>query len=80
MNRFKQDVYHPTLAQHLDSRFPNVGIMEAFSIFDPKVMEQQTQRQLLEKLDIILAHYGPHNVLSGVSSMGLRVLEHPPQL
>lgn len=66
MSRFKQNVYHPyltALAQHLDSRFPDVGLLEAFSIFDPKVMEQQTQPQLLEKLDIILAHYGPHNVL-----------------
>ena len=66
MSRFKQNVYHPyltALAQHLDSRFPDVGLLEAFSIFDPKVMEQQTQPQLLEKLDIILTHYGPHNVL-----------------
>ena len=47
----------------MDSRFPDVGLLEAFSIFDPKVMEQQTQLQLLEKLDIILVHYGPHNVL-----------------
>ena len=66
MSRFKHNVYHPyltALAQHLDSRFPDVGLLEAFSIFDPNVMEQQTQPQLLEKLDIILAHYGPHNVL-----------------
>ena len=66
MSRFKQYVYHPyltALAQHLDSRFPDVGLLEAFSIFDPKVMEQQTQPQLLEKLDTILAHYDTHNVL-----------------
>ena len=66
MSRFKRDVYHPyltALAQHLDSQFPNVGLLEGFSIFDPKVMEQQTQPELLEKLDVVLAHYGPHNVL-----------------
>ena len=62
----KRDVYHPyltALAQHLDSRFSDVSLLEAFSTFDPKVMEQQTQPQPLEKLDIILAHYGPHNVV-----------------
>ena len=66
MSRFKRNVYNPyltTLAQHLDSWFLDVCIFEGFSMFDPKVMEQQTQRQLLEKLDIILAHYGPHDVL-----------------
>ena len=66
MYRFKQNVHHPyltALAQHLDSHFPMLDLLEAFSIFDPKVMEQQTQPQLLEKLDIILTHYGPYNVL-----------------
>ena len=60
VSRFKRDVYHPyltALAQHLDSRFPGVAILEAFCVFDPKAMEQQTQPQLLEKLDT-LAHYG----------------------
>ena len=72
MTRFMQQVYHPyltALTQHLESRFPDVALLEAFNIFDPVVMEKQSQSELHGKLQIITAHYGPHNVLDSDSTI-----------
>ena len=51
------------LAQHLDSRFPEMSLIEAFSIFDPSAMEKQSAPQLLENLENLTAHYGPYDVI-----------------
>ena len=72
MSIFKQQVYKPyltTLLQHLDSRFPDVALLEAFGIFDPVIMEKETVSDLLEKLKLLTAHYGPH-VIDPDSTVG----------
>ena len=69
MTRFRAQVYQPylnTLLQHLDSRFPDVGLLEAFSFFDPNVMKNQSE--LLETLEVLTVHYGPHNVIDAESA------------
>lgn len=71
MGRFKQQVYKPyltTLSQHLDSRFPDVALLDAFGIFDPNVMEEHTIPDLLEKLKLLTDHYGPHHVIDSDST------------
>ena len=72
MSRFKRQVYHPYLtaiAQHLDSRFPDTALLEAFSIYDPSVMEEQSTSQLQEKLETLIAHYGSQGVISSDSTV-----------
>ena len=62
--------YMPTLLQHLENRFPDVKVIEAFSIFDVKSLpEDPVQRQSAGKplLDTLCAHYGPHGVIAGDS-------------
>ena len=49
-SRFKQQDDHPYLtglSQHLDSRFPDIAHLEAFSIFDPVVVEEESPSELM---------------------------------
>lgn len=71
MSRFKTQVYQPylnTLSQHLDFRFPDVGLLEAFSIFDPSVMTKQSESELLTKLEVLTEHYGPNQIIDPESN------------
>ena len=68
LSRFKREIYDPyltALSEHLDSRFPDVTLLDAFSIFDPSVMELDdgTPSDLLEKQNILKDHYCPHNII-----------------
>ena len=68
LSRFKREIYDPYLtapSEHLDSRFPDVTLLDAFSIFDPSVMELDdgTPSDLLEKQNILKDHYCPHNII-----------------
>ena len=68
MSRFKQQVYKPyltTLLQHLDSRLSDVALLKAFGTFDPIIMEKT---DLIDKLRLLTAHYGPYRVLDPESS------------
>ena len=50
MCKFQQRVYNPyfqTISQHLESRFPDIALLEAFSIFDAEIMESQSEYELL---------------------------------
>lgn len=62
--------YMSTLVQHLESRFPDVGLIEAFSIFDVKSLPEdpvQCQSAGTTHLDTLCAHYGPHGVIAADS-------------
>lgn len=52
--------YMSTLVQHLESRFPDVGLIEAFSIFDVKSLPEdpvQCQSAGTTHVDTLCAHY-----------------------
>ena len=71
MSRFKQRVYHPnltTLSEHLESRFPDVAL-DAFGIFDPGIMEKQSESELLARLNTLTDHFGPHHVIDSDSTV-----------
>ena len=69
MEQYTENVYKRylrTLLEHLEYRFPDVKIIEAFSIFDVKsIPTDPAKRQEYgkENLDVVNAHYGPHNVV-----------------
>lgn len=59
-----------TLLEHLEYRFPDVKIIEAFSIFDVKAIPAdpaKRQEYGKENLEVLNAHYGPQNVIVPVS-------------
>ena len=62
--------YMSTLLQHLENRFPDVKIIEAFSIFDVMSLPDdpvQCQSAGTPHLDILCAHYGPYSVIAAYS-------------
>ena len=62
--------YMSTLLQHLENRFPDVKIIEAFSIFDVMSLPDdpvQCQSAGTPHLDTLCAHYGPYCVIAADS-------------
>lgn len=57
-----------TLLQHLENRFPDVKLIEAFSIFDVRSLpEDPVQRQSATgtlNIETLCAHYGSHGVVT----------------
>ena len=53
----------------LESRFPDIALLEAFSIFDTEIMESQSEYELLQKLETVTDHYGPHHVIDANSTV-----------
>ena len=89
MLKISKKKYMSTLLQHLESRFPDVKIIEAFSIFDVKSLpDDPVQRQSAGTpyLDTLCTHYGPHGVIAAdslkpeyplfVNSLTLYILLH----
>lgn len=65
--KFKKEVYDPyltALSEHLDSRFPDVALLEAFSIFSPSLMKgwHPPMSSLFDKVEILTDHYSPHHI------------------
>ena len=57
------DKYLSTLLEHLEYRFPDVKIIEAFSVFDVTAIPTdpvKRQEYGKEYLDVLNAQYGPH--------------------
>ena len=73
MERYIENIYKKylsTLVKHLEGRFPDVKIIEAFSIFDVKSLpDDPVQRQSIgqEKLSVLTAQYGSHDVIGADS-------------
>ena len=51
------------IVQSMNSRFLDVFFLEELIIFDPSVIEQQSEFAALEKLEILTNHYGPDDVI-----------------
>ena len=73
MERYVENIYKKylsTLVKHLEGRFPDVKIIEAFSIFDVKSLcDDPVERQSIsqEKLSVLTAQYGSHDVIGADS-------------
>ena len=68
VQQFKQNVYCKYLAalQHITARFPDMSLLEGFSVFNPNTIPQQLSLQPnhnSDKLQILIDHYGPHSVI-----------------
>ena len=66
LSQFKREVYDPYLtaiSEHLDSRFPDVALLNAFSIFDPSTMDADIPPDVLQKLNVLKDQYGTHDVV-----------------
>jgi hypothetical protein len=79
MDRYHDGIYKKylsTLLQHLDDRFPDIEIISAFSIFDPKTIPDNPQNRQgygREELRIFQQKFATHGV---VDEDGLKV-EYP---
>ena len=66
---FKQNVYCKylaTLSRHITDRFPDLSLLDGFSIFNPKIIPQELSLQPshnTDKLQLLIDHYGPHSVI-----------------
>ena len=66
LSQFKREVYDSYLtaiSEHLDSRFPDVALLNAFSIFDPSTMDADIPPDVLQKLNVLKDQYGTHDVV-----------------
>ena len=70
MSKFQKEVYDPyvtALSHHLEARFPDVALIDAFSIFDPTEMPNNPAAKfpssLQQRLQVLKAHYGPCNII-----------------
>ena len=60
------DKYLHTLSEHLARRFPDVHILEAFSIFDPSTVDEGLEthgHRGQSELEVLTSHYGPHKII-----------------
>jgi hypothetical protein len=57
------DPYLSSIIDHLETRFPDVPLLESFSIFDPSVMKQKKPSELSAKVKILTDHYSPHKIV-----------------
>ncbi len=66
---FKKNVYNKYLGilnDHISARFPDVSLLEGFEIFNPSKVPRDLSLQArhgVDKLEVLLAHYGAHNVV-----------------
>ena len=60
------DKYLQTLSEHIARRFPDVELLEAFSLFDPTTIEEDLETHGFRgqsELEVLTNHYGPHKVI-----------------
>ena len=70
LRKFKREVYNPyltALSEHLESRFPDVALLYAFSVFDPSTMDHEFPLYLLQKLNVLKSHYSPHDIVDSAA-------------
>ena len=73
-DRFKHNVYEKylgTLSEHITARFPDIGLLEGFDIFNPGEIPEDLSLQAHhseDTLDVLITHYGPHNVVEPAST------------
>ena len=66
---FKKNVYEKylqTLPEHITNRFPDVDLLEAFSLFDASTIPEELElhgSHGQSELKVLSDHYGPHNVI-----------------
>ena len=69
VEEFKQHVYNKyliTLSHHITNRFPDMSLLEGFSIFDPSAIPLDLSLQPnhgSENLQVLIDHYGTHNII-----------------
>ena len=69
IDHFKQrvyDTYLRTLSEHISARFPDLGLTEAFDIFNPCNIPRELSLQSqhgADILEVLTSQYGPHNVI-----------------
>lgn len=82
LDDFKENIYRKyldVLIQHLTNRFPDIHLLEAFSMFDGKIwpIHDQTQLQVFgnESLHILTEHFSPGLVNEDESMTEWQVLK-----
>ena len=66
---FKINIYDKhlhTLSEHFARCFPDVHILEAFSIFDPNTVDEGPEthgHRGQSELEVLTSHYGPHKII-----------------
>ena len=69
IDHFKQRVYNTylrTLSEHISARFPDMGLIEAFDIFNPCNIPHELSLQSqhgADMLEVLISQYGPHHVI-----------------
>ena len=75
VENFKRNVYDKylkTLADHIIHRFPDMDLLEAFSLFDASTIPEELESHGSHgqsELQVLVDHYGPHNVINGESKL-----------
>ena len=71
VENFKRNVYDKylkTLADHITYRFPDMDLLEAFSLFDASTIPEELDSNgshSQSELRVLIDHYGPHSVTNG---------------
>ena len=71
VENFKRNVYdkyRKTLADHIIYRFPDMDLLEAFSLFDASTIPEELDSHgshSQSELRVLIDHYGPHSVTNG---------------
>ena len=77
VKRFKRFVYNKYLqtpSEHITHWFPDVELLEAFSIFDASTISGDLEFHGNQGQKILNKHYGPHNVVyPGAAKFELKV-------
>ena len=82
VEEFKQHVYNKyliTLSHHITHRFPDMSLLEGFSIFDPSAIPLDLSLQPnhgSENLQVLIDYYGTHNIIdSQATKTELRIFD-----
>lgn len=54
------------ISEHITRRFPDVELLEAFSVFDPSSIPEELElhgSHGQSELKVLTVHYGPHKVV-----------------
>lgn len=65
------DKYLKTLADHITYRFPDMDLLEAFSLFDASTIPEELESHgshSQSELRVLIDRYGPHSVINGEES------------
>ena len=71
VENFKRNVYDKylkTLADHITYCFPDIDLLEAFSLFDASTIPEELESHgshSQSELRVLTDHYGPHSVING---------------